>query len=52
MFLMNVSGQLIRSSSGANAAAIQIAVDQYRTDLGALNLNVSGSFGMGRRQIN
>lgn len=52
MFFMNVSGQLIRSSSGANAAAIQIAVDQFRTDLGVLNLNVSGSFGTGRRQIN
>ncbi len=51
-FFMHVSAQLIRSGSGANAAAIQTVVDQFRTDLGALNSNVSGSFGTGRRQIN
>ena len=52
MFFIHGSAQLIRSGSGANAAAIQTAVDQFRTDLGALNSNVAGSFGTGRRQIN
>jgi hypothetical protein len=52
MFFMHISAQVIRSGSGANAAAIQSAVDQFRTDLGALNSNVSGSFGTGRREIN
>jgi hypothetical protein len=39
-------------ASGANAAAIQAAVDAFRTDLGTLNPNVAGSFGTGRREIN
>ena len=42
----------ITSASGANAAAIQAAVDTFRTDLGTLNPNVAGSFGSGRREIN
>jgi hypothetical protein len=45
-------GQLIRQAAGANAAAIQAAVDQFRADLGALNPNQPGSFGTGRREIN
>jgi hypothetical protein len=44
-------GQLVRSGSGANPPAIQAVVDQYRTDLGALNPNVAGSFPSGRREI-
>ena len=47
-----VSAQVIRSASGANAAAIQTTVDLFRGDLGTLNTNVAGSFGTGRREIN
>jgi len=43
---------IVFSASGANAAAIQPTVDSYRTALGTLNANVSGSFGSGRREIN
>ena len=40
------------SDSGANAAAVQSTVDDFRTALGTLNANVDGSFGAGRREIN
>ncbi len=40
------------SASGSNPAGIQTAVDNFRTGLGTLNLNVAGSFGSGRREIN
>jgi len=40
------------SGSGPNAAAIQPTVDLFRTSLGTLNPNVTGSFGTGRREIN
>ena len=40
------------SASGSNPASIQATVDAYRADLGALNANVAGSFGGGRREIN
>ena len=40
------------SASGNNQAAIQTSVDAFRTALGALNPNVAGSFGSGRREIN
>ena len=40
------------SAAGANSAAIQGQVDAFRTTLGALNANVAGSFGSGRREIN
>ena len=43
--------QVVSSVSGANAAAIQSTVDAFRS-LGPLNPNVSGSFGIGRREIN
>jgi hypothetical protein len=48
------SAQVIRSGSGANAAAIQATVDSFRADLGGgnPNPNVPGSFGTGRREIN
>ena len=42
----------LTSASGANAAAIQTAVDSFRIDLGTLRANVTGSFGSGRREIN
>lgn len=45
-------GQTVRSGSGINTGAIQAVVDQFRTDLGALNPNVAGSAGSGRREIN
>jgi hypothetical protein len=44
--------QVVRSGAGADPANIQAVVDQYRTDLGALNPNVAGSFASGRREIN
>jgi hypothetical protein len=41
-----------RKAAGANAAAIQAAVDQFRTDLGVLNPNSAQVFKKGRREIN
>jgi hypothetical protein len=43
---------VIRFGSGADAAAIQAAVDQFRADLGGANNGVGGSFTSGRREIN
>lgn len=43
---------LIRVAAGANPAAIQAAVTQFRTDLGGVNNGVGGSFATGRREIN
>ncbi len=44
---------VVRQGAGANAAAIQGVVDQFRTDLGgALNPNNGQSFTTGRREIN
>jgi hypothetical protein len=42
----------VQQAAGTSAAAIQSSVDAYRADLGALNPNVPGSFGSGRREIN
>ena len=42
---------VVRIANGANAAAIQAAVDGFRADLGANN-GVGGSFTSGRREIN
>ncbi|MGL4423002.1 MAG: hypothetical protein ACRCZF_20230, partial [Gemmataceae bacterium] len=39
-------------AAGANAAAIQTTVDDFRTSLGTLNANTAGSVGSGRREIN
>jgi hypothetical protein len=39
-------------ASGPDAAAITPSVDAFRSDLGSLNPNVTGSFGTGRREIN
>lgn len=43
---------VIRQGSGANAAALQAIVDQFRADLGGANNGVGGSFTSGRREIN
>ncbi len=43
---------VIRQGSGANTAALQAIVDQFRTDLGGINNGVGGSFTTGRREIN
>src|SRR5690349_4882914 len=43
---------VLRVGAGANAAAIQAAVDQFRTDLGGVNNGIGGSFITGRREIN
>ena len=52
-FLNSVSAAaLIRVGAGANPAAIQAAIDQFRIDLGGLNNGVGGSFINGRREIN
>ena len=40
------------SAAGANPAAIQATVNQFRADLGALNPNNGQSFTTGRREIN
>ncbi|HQU84055.1 MAG TPA: VCBS repeat-containing protein [Pyrinomonadaceae bacterium] len=46
------AAQVTRTASGANAAAIQATVDQFRIDLGGANNGVGGSFSTGRREIN
>jgi hypothetical protein len=43
---------VVVQQAGANAAAIQLTVDDLRTALGSLYTNVAGSFGSGRREIN
>lgn len=43
---------VVRQAGGANPAAIQATVDQFRTDLGGANNGVGGSFTSGRREIN
>ena len=49
----SISGApVVRTAAGANAAAIQATVDQFRTDLGGANNGVGGSFVTGRREIN
>jgi hypothetical protein len=47
-----VAQSIERSAFGANPAAIQGAVDQFRADLGPINPNVRQSFTSGRREIN
>lgn len=46
------AAQVSRTAAGASPAAIQSAVDQFRTDLGGANNGVGGSFKTGRREIN
>jgi hypothetical protein len=43
---------VVRQGSGANTAALQAIVDQFRADLGGANNGVGGSFRNGRREIN
>lgn len=43
---------VVRQAGGANPAAIQAMVDQFRADLGGANNGVGGSFMSGRREIN
>ena len=53
VFINSISGAaVIRVAAGANPAAIQAAVDQFRADLGGVNNGVGGSFATGRREIN
>lgn len=48
-----VAGPVVREAAGANAAAIQAAVDQFRADLGGVNNGVvAGTQNGGRREIN
>lgn len=49
---LTFAAPVVRQVSGANAAAIQSGVDQFRTDLGGANNGVGGSFTNGRREIN
>jgi hypothetical protein len=43
---------VVRQGTGANAAALQDIVDQFRADLGGANNGAGGSFQDGRREIN
>jgi len=47
-----VAAPVVFSAAGSATASIQPSVDAFRAELGALNPNVSGSFGSGRREIN
>ena len=49
---MMFGAPVVRQGSGANTAALQAIVDQFRTDLGGANNGVGGSFRTGRREIN
>jgi hypothetical protein len=48
----NESTPILFQAAGPSASSIQSSVDAYRTQLGALNPNVAGSFASGRREIN
>lgn len=54
VFINSISAApVVRQASGANAAAIQSIVDQFRVDLGGVsNPNNGQSFTSGRREIN
>lgn len=53
LFIIQATGApVVRQGAGANAAAIQAIVDQFRADLGGVNNGVGGSFVTGRREIN
>jgi hypothetical protein len=47
-----LAAPLLRQGAGANAAAIQPVVDQFRADRGGSNNGVGGTFATGRREIN
>ncbi len=50
--LQIAAAPVVRLGTGANAAALQAIVDQFRNDLGGSNNGVGGSFISGRREIN
>lgn len=51
--LSSVNGAVITyNADGANGAAIQATIDQFRADLGGANNGVGGTFATGRREIN
>lgn len=56
MFLLALTsfanGQVFIQAQGANPAAIQAAVDQFRTNIGGVNNGVGGAFTSGRREVN
>jgi len=53
LFINAVSAApVVRQGSGADTAALQAIVDQFRADLGGANNGVGGSFTTGRREIN
>ena len=52
MFSSISAAPVVRQGSGANTAALQAIVDQFRADLGGANNGVGGSFISGRREIN
>ena len=43
---------VVTAAGATSAAGLSPSVDAYRASLGALNPNVAGSFGSGRREIN
>jgi hypothetical protein len=47
-----LAAPVVRQGSGANTAALQAIVDQFRADLGGSNNGVGGSFPSGRREVN
>lgn len=48
----NEATPILFQAAGPSASSIQSSVDAFRTQLGALNPNVVGSFASGRREIN
>lgn len=52
MATASFAAPVVRQGGGANPAAIQAIVDQFRADLGGANNGVGGSFTNGRREIN
>lgn len=47
-----IAAPVVRQGSGANTAALQAIVDQFRADLGGANNGVGGLFTTGRRELN
>ena len=47
-----MAAPVTRKAQGANPAAIQAMVDQFRADLGGVNNGTGGSFTAGRREVN
>jgi hypothetical protein len=52
LWVFPAGAQVVYSSSGSTIGDILTTVNAFRTDLGALNPNVAGSFDSGRREIN